>query len=52
MLPSPGAIPPRNKFIFFKILMSDIFGEYQPISTKFSEISLISGEQQFGEKKV
>jgi len=34
MLPSP----------FFKIVMIDLFGNYKPISTKFSEISVLSGE--------
>jgi len=36
--------PLQNKLIFFKILMIDIFGNYEPISTKFSEISVLSGE--------
>jgi len=34
-----GEAPPKQLF-YFKILMIDIFGDYKPISTKISEISV------------
>jgi len=44
-----GAVP-QNSFICFKILLFDIFGNYKLISTKFSEISVLSEEWQFRPK--
>jgi len=44
-----GAVP-QNSFICFKILLFDIFGNYKLISTKISEISVLSEEWQFRQK--
>jgi len=35
---------PQNKIIVFNILLIDIFGKHEPISTKCAEISVVSGE--------
>jgi len=43
-----------NTFFFFKILLIDVFGNYElstKLSTKFSQISVISGKWQFRQKK-
>jgi len=38
-----GAAPPKL-FFFYNIVLIDIFCNYEPISTKFLEISVFSGK--------
>jgi len=46
----PGEAAPPKKFIFFKISLKDICGNYKRIYTKFSEICLLTTVISLGKK--
>jgi len=55
MLPSPRDRPPKLKIVKneeIKISLMDIYGNYELICTKFSEIVLLNREYQVDQKNV